>query len=77
MANINLHKTIYSIFAQALTVGEKLVLLMFYLELLGQGRVVAKRNLHHSIANINLHNSHTERFCASSYRLRELNIFSI
>ena len=39
--------------------------------LMSRGR---KRDLRHSIANIHLHESHTEHFCASYYCLRDINI---
>ena len=38
--------------------------------------MLKKRDLRHSIANINLHRSHKEHFCASSFRLRDINILT-
>ena len=48
----------------------------FDLANLGQGNLVHHSQLCRSIANINLHKSNTEHFCASSYRLREINILN-
>ena len=50
------------IFALDLTVCNKLIFDTYDLENLGQGRVVEKRDLRLSIANINLRKSHIEYF---------------
>ena len=70
MAITNVHEAIRSIFALAHTVCK---ILIFKLDLenlnLGQGRVVEKLDLRHSVANINLHERYREHFYASSYSL--------
>ena len=43
-------------------------ILSFRHENVGQGYVVEKRYLRHSIANMNVRESHTEHFCGNSYR---------
>ena len=47
------------------------------LENVGQGQVVEKQDLHHSIVNINLRKSSKEHFCASCCHLRGINIFNL
>ena len=46
----------------------------FDFENVGQGHWVQYSQLLHSIANISLHKIHGEHICASSYRLRYINI---
>ena len=50
----------------------KQLLEKFDLECLGQGHWIQHSQLCRSMANINLHKSHTERFCDSSYCLRDI-----
>ena len=63
-------------FAISLTICDILILLNFYLQHLGQDHMIEKVDFRNSIANIILHKSHTEHFCASCFRLREITIFN-
>ena len=52
------------------------ILKFFDSENLCKGHAVEKLDLRHSIANINLHESHKEHFFISDYRLRDVNILN-
>ena len=74
MANINLYSSALEHFSLALTFLLYSHFKFRDLENVGQSHDVQHSQWNHSMANINLHKSHNGNFCASSYRLRDINI---
>ena len=72
MANINMHKSHNGHFcASSYRLGD-INILNFDIENIGQGHVIEKRDLRHSITNIKVCESRTRAFIASSHSFSDI-----